>query len=319
MSSVVLSVRAGQTIRHPGKEPWPPVIEDADKEIVHPEDARLWHREKKNPVRRLVHSPQKVLMRFCAHKTPPLFQATENPRCAVNSFRKRSVCLQQPTKETASFTHLPHHACKEGTDPLVPACQEWITLSSAQEEVLQGFHNLQGNKKVSHEEQPGGTSYQHCTPYPLMQAWQMLKETRLSTNWSERIYFFAVIYFRGKTQGGQSSSVRHGSPVASIYPDPNLSGTRGKGSDLMISTSCLPNKAHIQVQICTLRSCTFTLAPLQPRVRVETLDPQPPHRFCLPLCPAEVLLRSQCPGGTHRHNILLSQHQNKEADHKQAI
>lgn len=120
MSSLVLSVRAGQTTPHPGKEPWPPVIEDADKEIVHPECARLWHRAKKNPVRRLVHSPQKALRRSCAHETPPLFQATENPRWADNSSLERSVCLQQPTKETASFTHLPHHAVEK---ELTHGCQ----------------------------------------------------------------------------------------------------------------------------------------------------------------------------------------------------
>lgn len=55
------------------------------------------------------------------------------------------------------------------TDPLASACQEGITLSPTQEEVLQGFHNLQGSRKVSHVEQPGGTSYQHYSPYPLIQ------------------------------------------------------------------------------------------------------------------------------------------------------
>lgn len=49
--------------------------------------------KKKNPVRKLVHSPQKVLARSCAHKTHPPFQAAENPRCAVNSFLERTVCL----------------------------------------------------------------------------------------------------------------------------------------------------------------------------------------------------------------------------------
>lgn len=118
-------------------------------------------------------------MRSCAHETPPLLQAAENPRCTVNSFLERSICLQQPTRETASFTHLPHHAVEK---ELTLWCQPGITLSPTQEEVLQGFHTLQGSKKVSHVEQPGGTSYQHYTPYSLVQAMRVLKETRLSIN-----------------------------------------------------------------------------------------------------------------------------------------
>lgn len=141
---------------------------------------------KKNPVRRLVHSPQKVLMRSCAHETPPLLQAPKNPRCVVNSLLERSVFT------TASFTHLPHHA----VDKEVTHCQEGITLSPTQEEVLQGFHNLQGSRKVSLVEQPGGTSYQHYTPYPLSQAQEVLKETRLSTNWNKRVFLCCYTFQR---------------------------------------------------------------------------------------------------------------------------
>lgn len=36
-------------------------------------------------------------------------------------------------------------------------------------------------------EQPGGTSYQHYTPYPLSQAQEVLKETRLSTNGNKSV------------------------------------------------------------------------------------------------------------------------------------
>lgn len=84
----------------------------------------------------LVHSPQKVLSRSCAHETPFPFQVAENLRCAVKSLLERSVCLQRLSREMLFSAHLPH---KEGTDLLVSACQEGITVSLTQRKHCRTF------------------------------------------------------------------------------------------------------------------------------------------------------------------------------------